>query len=79
MSGSLTQAQYDHFRKLMIAARKSAGLTQVDVARNLNRPQSFVSKYERGERNLDVVEFITVAVAIGVDPTSIINAMTKDR
>ena len=37
-------------------ARLEAGLTQVEVARQLRRPQSFVSKAETGERRLDIVE-----------------------
>ena len=47
---------YRHFVKRLILARKRAGLTQVQVARALNRPQSFVSKCEAGERRVDVVE-----------------------
>jgi hypothetical protein len=34
----------------------------------IGRPQSFVSKYERGERRLDVVEFLEVAKVIGINP-----------
>jgi transcriptional regulator with XRE-family HTH domain len=49
-------------------ARKAAGLTQHTLARRLKRPQSFVAKYEGGERRLDVVEFITVARALDADP-----------
>ena len=56
------------FHKLLIEARKQANLTQSDLAVRLNRPQSFVSKYERGERRLDVVEFGEVAKALGIDP-----------
>jgi len=37
-------------------ARKDAGLTQVEVARTLSRPQSFISKVESGERRVDFVE-----------------------
>ena len=51
----------------MIEARVSASLTQAGLAERLSRPQSFVSKYERGERRLDVIEFLEVAKAIGVD------------
>ena len=40
----------------LIKARQGFGLTQVDVAEKLKKPQSFVSKIERGERRLDVVE-----------------------
>jgi transcriptional regulator with XRE-family HTH domain len=56
------------FCGLMIGARKAAGLTQHALARRLKRPQSFVAKYEGGERRLDVVEFITVARVLGADP-----------
>ena len=55
-------------RNQFIAARKSASLTQVGLAERLGRPQSFVSKYDRGERRLDVVEFCEVCHALGVDP-----------
>jgi len=55
------------FRELLIEARKGADLTQAELSRRLKRPQSFVSKYERGERRLDVVEFGEVAKALGVD------------
>jgi len=48
-------------------ARESCGLTQVDLAARLDRPQSFVSKYETGERRLDVLEFAQVCEAMGLD------------
>lgn len=60
--------KYDRFRQLLIEARRQASLTQVELSKRLSRPQSFVSKYERGERRLDVIEFFEVARAIGVDP-----------
>jgi transcriptional regulator with XRE-family HTH domain len=59
---------YKKFRELMVDARKTAGLTQAELSLKLKRPQSFVSKYERGERRLDVVEFADVAKALDVDP-----------
>jgi transcriptional regulator with XRE-family HTH domain len=46
------------------------------VARRLGRPQSFVSKYESGERRLDIVEFLEVAEAIGFDAGELIAALT---
>lgn len=60
--------QYKRFRELLVEARKGANLTQAALSKRLGRPQSFVSKYERGERRLDVVEFAEVARAIGLDP-----------
>jgi len=65
------------FRQLMIAARKSAGLTQQDVANRLKRPQSFVAKYEGGERRIDVVEFLTITRAIGADPVRLLKSLIK--
>ncbi|MFT4147060.1 MAG: helix-turn-helix transcriptional regulator [Mobilitalea sp.] len=63
----------EEYRKLidaLKAARKSAGLTQQDVADRLGRPQSFVAKVEGCERRLDVVEFLHLCRAIRVEPAS---------
>ena len=69
---SVFSTKYDRFRQLLVGARRNAGLTQAELALKLSRPQSFVSKYERGERRLDVVEFLEVAHAIGIDAISFI-------
>jgi transcriptional regulator with XRE-family HTH domain len=63
------------FRELMIAARGRAGLTQQKLAKRLGKPQSFVAKYEGGERRLDVVEFLAITAAIGADPVKILRAL----
>jgi transcriptional regulator with XRE-family HTH domain len=61
----------------MIAARKDANLTQATLAKTLEKPQSFVAKYENGERRLDVVEFLLITRAIGVDPGEIIRKVEQ--
>jgi len=53
---ALHNARYRRFLVRLRAARESAGLTQVQVARRLGRHQSYVSKCESGERRVDVVE-----------------------
>lgn len=65
------------FRGLMMKARKSAGLTQHELAERLGKPQSFIAKYEGGERRLDVIEFLAVTQAIGADPVRIIKALLR--
>jgi ribosome-binding protein aMBF1 (putative translation factor) len=65
---SLRNDSYKRFRELLLETRKRAGLTQAEVSAKLQRPQSFISKYEQGERRLDVIEFCEVADALGVDP-----------
>jgi len=54
--GSAFPDEYRRFLKRLKAARLEAGLTQVDVAKHLKKPQSFVSKLETGERRVDPVE-----------------------
>jgi transcriptional regulator with XRE-family HTH domain len=58
-------------------ARERAGLTQQALAERLSRPQSFVAKYERGERRLDVVEFLRIAEAIGANPVRLFSQVAK--
>ncbi|QQQ75480.1 helix-turn-helix transcriptional regulator [Saccharothrix sp. 6-C] len=65
MDKGITAEEYRRFRALLRRMRLEAGLTQVDVAERLDEPQSFVSKYESGERRLDVIELRRVAEALG--------------
>lgn len=58
-------------------ARKSAGLSQQELARRLKRSQSFVAKLEVGERRVDVVEFIEIARALGKEPTELLSRVLE--
>ena len=49
-------AKYQRLLKALRSARLEAGMKQADVARKLDRPQSFISKVESGERRVDVIE-----------------------
>jgi transcriptional regulator with XRE-family HTH domain len=77
MVKSLHTPGYEYFCSLLIAAREQSGLTQTQVSKKLGRPQSFVAKYEGGERRLDVVEFVEVCAALGIDPKRILTAIKK--
>jgi len=70
--GAANNSDYRRFVRLLTEARRKAGITQVELAKALKRPQSFVSKYERLERRLDVIEFLHIAKSIGIDPISVI-------
>jgi len=52
--------------RLLRQVRREAGLRQVDLAQRLGQPQSFVSKYESGERRLDLLEVDAVCKAVGI-------------
>lgn len=66
------------FRQLLATERQKADLTQAQLSSRLNRPQSFVSKYERGERRLDVIEFGEVARALGIDPIRLLRKFYRE-
>ena len=59
-------------RRGLKKARVSAGLTQAALAARLDRPQSFVTKYESGERRIDLIEFLEIAEVVGFDPSRFI-------
>jgi len=69
---SLHTPQYAKYVAVLIDARNRVGITQHQLAKRLGKPQSFVSKYERSERRLDVPEFIAVAKAIGVNAKTLL-------
>lgn len=66
MDKSIHSAEYRRLCALLRQLREEAGLTQAQVAERLDEPQSFVSKYEAGERRLDVIELRQVTEALGV-------------
>lgn len=57
--------------------RLNAQLTQSDLARRLGKPQSYVSKYESGERRLDVIELEEVCLALGESLSSFVLELEK--
>jgi transcriptional regulator with XRE-family HTH domain len=71
----------DQRKKLLVllrGIRVDAGLTQSELASRLARDQTFVSKYESGERRLDILELREVCQAIGTDFVTFIRKLEKD-
>lgn len=58
--------QKQKLRELLREVREQAGVRQVDLAKILGRQQSFVSKYESGEKSLDFLEVKEVCEALGI-------------
>ncbi len=63
---------YENFREALIDARLTNNRTQSEIAHRLGKPQSFVSKYESGERRLDIVEFMDICRALDINPHTIL-------
>ena len=77
MPRALSSPSHTVLRRLLVNARKDAQLTQQQVAAKLGLPQSYVSKYENGERKLDVIEFLAVCDVLGVSTTEIIENIRR--
>lgn len=70
-------APYREMLRLLKAARIEADITQADLATRLGKPQSYVSKFERGERSIDLIEFLQILRAIGSEPHRIIDEVNE--
>jgi transcriptional regulator with XRE-family HTH domain len=75
MTRSVFLHSYGVLTQCLTDARTAANVTQVELAERLGRPQSFVAKVEGGDRRLDVIEFLQIAVALNVDPEPIIRSV----
>jgi len=63
---------------LLRQIRTDAGFTQAEVADRLGVPQSFVSKYESGERRLDILELKKVCQALGCSLIDFVRRLEKE-
>jgi transcriptional regulator with XRE-family HTH domain len=69
---------YQLFVDALRTARTTAGVTQAILAHRLGTDQSYVSKYERSERRLDVIEFRDICHALGLDFLEFIAALERE-
>ncbi len=77
LTKSLHLPAHEALCQLLVAARHKADLTQAVVAKRLKKPQSFVAKYEGGERRVDLLEFLEIAKALEADPVAMLRALQK--
>ena len=66
MDKSIYTAEYEILLELLREQRQKAGLTQVELAEKIDENQVYVSRYERGESRLDVVQLRCLCQAMGV-------------
>ena len=67
MGKTIRTKEYAIFIERMVKARKDSGLRQIDVAKKMKRPQSYVSRVESGEYRLDILEVKKFAQLYGKD------------
>lgn len=67
MKKSIQTKEYAYFVERLVKARKEAGLTQVQVAKKIDRPQSHISNVESGQQRVDIIELKRFAKIYGKD------------
>lgn len=77
MQKSITSRAYVEFLKKFRQTREDAGLTQVELASRVGVTQSFLSKCERGERRIDVIELRTLCLAMGTTLERFVRGLEK--
>ena len=77
MEKSIHSAGYAVFLKVLKKAREDAGLTQTQLAQRIGETQTFISKCERGERRVDVVELRTFCQAFGVSLKQFVSKLER--
>jgi transcriptional regulator with XRE-family HTH domain len=72
MEKSIHTTDHKKLQRLLKQVRLGAGLRQEDLAELLGKPQSFVSKYEKGDRRLDLIELRQICEAVGISLTDFV-------
>lgn len=77
MKNSTYDIAYLELRRILKDLREEKHLTQAQLARKLSVPQSFVSKYETGERRLDVIETVQICQALETSINQLLSKILK--
>lgn len=79
MTNSISSETYARFREILKLQREKLGFSQTELAVRLDQPQQFVSRYELGERRLDVGEFLEISEHLEIDPVKTIKELVTWR
>lgn len=74
---SVFTARYKLLLSILVSIREDKGLSQRALSEKLKKTPTYVSKYERGERRLDVIEFLDIAKMLEADPYEIIRKIIR--
>ncbi|WP_437186779.1 helix-turn-helix domain-containing protein [Planctomicrobium sp. SH668] len=77
MEKSIYTDEYSVLLELLAALRQKSGITQVELAQLLGQSQSFISKVERGDRRLDVIQLRTIVQTLGSTLPEFVSALEK--
>lgn len=78
MAKGIHDSRYRWVVERLVQERKDKGLSQAAVATLLGKPQQYVSRYETGERRLDIFEYLDAATALGIDGIRLLRSAKKE-
>jgi transcriptional regulator with XRE-family HTH domain len=70
------ERSYHALIREIVRRRKAAGITQVELAEAIGSDQSHISKYERRERELGIIDFVRICLAIGAAPSKVLGTVS---
>lgn len=79
MQKTLRSPEYLRFIELLVAVRDAEDISQQSLAKEIGQHQSFIAKYEGGQRRIDVVEFVTIAKALRQDPVKLLATFLAEK
>ena len=74
---SIGTKRHKRLIEFLVAERKARGIRQEALAYVLRQRQDWISRIERGDRRIDVVEYLALADAIGFDPLTVLAAVKE--
>lgn len=77
MANTIFTKQHQDFIRALREVRRSKGMTQVQLSERLDRAQSYISNIERGERRIDVIEFMAIAAALNRDAAELFSEIVS--
>ena len=77
MPKTIFGGEHRHLVAVLVEARQASGLTQAELAARVGKDQSCVSIIERGQRRVDVLEFVALARAMNTDPTQLFERLAR--
>ena len=78
MGKTLGSTRHKILIDFIVSKREAAGLTQAQLAAKLGEYQSYVARLESGQRRVDVVEFLELAIVLGFDPSKAIRFIERN-
>lgn len=78
MDKSIYTREYAAVLRVLRSAREEAGVTQVSLAAKIDETQSYVSKVERGELRLDIVQLRTICLALGTTLPAFVERLERE-